>query len=144
MPRESRGILEVPSGRRQRKRVLVVDDDERILISAEIALETAGYDTSTAWSGREAITRLQSEAYDLILIDDYPGDIPSREILNQIRRLGLNVPVVLMQTSAPNSQAAAEYSRLGVRQFVNKCTPDDLIAVADEFLSAARALARTA
>ena len=42
-----------------RKRILIVDNDEKVLIALERALEQEGYDTETAWTlpdGLEAIS----------------------------------------------------------------------------------------
>ncbi|MFV8817205.1 response regulator [Haliea sp. E17] len=53
----------------QRPRVLVVDDDETILAKATQMLEQLGYETATASSGWDAVTRLDTTRPDLILLD---------------------------------------------------------------------------
>src|SRR5439155_15555861 len=59
----------------QRHRVLVVDDDESVLTLLNQLLEEAGYETTTAWGGREAIEILRQSVFDLVLLDDYLPDL---------------------------------------------------------------------
>lgn len=54
---------------RQKRRVLLVDDDKIIRIKASKMLETCGCDVATAENGWEAVTRLDDVKPDLILLD---------------------------------------------------------------------------
>jgi CheY-like chemotaxis protein len=50
-------------------RVLVVEDDEDIRATLEIALEDAGYDVRTAGNGRDALTSVLAEPPNAIVLD---------------------------------------------------------------------------
>jgi two-component system response regulator VicR len=80
-----------------RKRVLIVDDEERNLMKLENLLENRGYDTVTAWGGKEALKHLRSTDFDLVLLDDFLPDIASEEILKAIRRLPIRPLVILLE-----------------------------------------------
>jgi CheY-like chemotaxis protein len=56
-------------------RILIVDDDEDVLIALERLLEGEGYNTATAWSGKEALALSQSSKFDLLLVDEHLGDV---------------------------------------------------------------------
>jgi DNA-binding NtrC family response regulator len=64
---------------RERLRVLVVDDEPSICKALTIALERAGYDAAAAQSGDAAMSKLQEEHFDALLIDfripDLRGDV---------------------------------------------------------------------
>ncbi len=51
------------------KRVLVVDDEPSILLSLEFLMEQEGYVVHTATDGDEALTAIQEQLPDLILLD---------------------------------------------------------------------------
>jgi CheY-like chemotaxis protein len=123
-----------------RKRVLVVDDDEHMLIALEALLETEGYETTTAWSGREALRLLRSRAFDLIVLDDYLADVPSEEILRQLQKVAVKTPVLLAQTARLTDDMASRYARLGARHFISKGQPGDVVAVVRDYLTHAKAL----
>jgi DNA-binding response OmpR family regulator len=52
-----------------RRRVLVVDDQEDIREMARLVLTAAGYEVQTARSGREALTLARESSFDLMLLD---------------------------------------------------------------------------
>jgi len=57
-----------------KKRILVVDDQREILDVTSLVLQSAGYATDTASSGDEALDRLTSQPFDLVLLDiNMPG-----------------------------------------------------------------------
>jgi DNA-binding response OmpR family regulator len=64
---------------RERIRVLVVDDEPSICKALTIALARAGYDAVAAQSGDGAMSKLQEEHFDALLIDfripDLRGDV---------------------------------------------------------------------
>ena len=51
------------------KRILLVDDDESILESTQMALVDRGYDVFLARDGSEALVRAELDAPDLIVLD---------------------------------------------------------------------------
>ena len=120
--------------------MLIVDDDERVLILLEGLLEDEGYETMTAWGGREALRRLRSGQFDLIVLDDYLADVTCEEILRQLRKIPARPPVLLMQTAGLTDDAAAEYARLGARYFVSKLQPANVAAVVRDYLTHSKAL----
>ncbi len=118
----------------ERKRILVVDDDERLLMALEALLENEGYDTATAWSGQEALRLLRSGTFDLILLDDYLPDVTSEEILRQLQGMLVRTPVLLMQTASLTDDSAVRYARLGA----GKPRPETQLGKADASTIGAR------
>jgi DNA-binding response OmpR family regulator len=56
------------------RRVLVVDDQDDIREMARLILAGAGYDVTTAASGREALAAVRAASFDLMLLDiNMPG-----------------------------------------------------------------------
>ena len=55
-------------------RILVVDDDPQIRRAMKATLTTRGYEVSDSRTGEEALDKLRSEPYDLVLLDmNMPG-----------------------------------------------------------------------
>jgi CheY-like chemotaxis protein len=130
----------LPPTTSSRKRVLVVDDDESVLIVLEALLENEGYETTTAWGGREALRALRASDFDLIVLDDYLPDVTSEEILRQLEKAPARPPVLLMQTASLTDSAAARYARLGARYFVTKRHPADVALVVRDYLTHSKTL----
>ena len=59
-----------------RKRILVVDDNEVVVKALTIKLQSAGYDVLKALDGSEAVSTARKEKPDLIVLDiSFPPDV---------------------------------------------------------------------
>ena len=103
-----------------KKRVLIVDNNERILWTFQAVLENAGFDTHTTWSGHEALSLLKAEDFDVLLVDDYLPDLHATDFLERVGRLPIQPWVVVMQCSTPKSSDVRRYDALGVSAVVDK------------------------
>jgi len=112
-----------------KKRVLVVDDDNEILDSLEMALGSRGYDVVLAHDGNEGLARVERDAPDLVILDIV---MPRRNGFNVLKCLNLmstlNPRVIMVSGNEdPRHRAFAESS--GVDAFVSK--PFDVDYVLD-------------
>ena len=70
-------------------RVLVVDDEEMVRRTAELALQRAGFIVHTATGGKEAVMKVRTapDEFDLVLLDMNMPDLSGEETLRQLRTL---------------------------------------------------------
>jgi CheY-like chemotaxis protein len=66
--------------------VLVVDDDEMILALVSHGLRAAGYQVTTAESGRQALERLTEAVPDVIVSDVNVPDMDGFGLVRELRR----------------------------------------------------------
>ena len=78
------------------KRILVIDDEDAIRKSFELALEDSGYQVDTASSGMEGIEMLKSQNYDLVFLDLKMPGMNGVETLREIRKLNKDIPVYIV------------------------------------------------
>lgn len=103
---------------KQGKTILIVDDDEQVLIALERLLEDQGYNTTTVWSGREALQVLQSKSFDFVLLDGDLPDLTREELMRQAQRCSKSYWIVLQpQTrfrpeSVPNAVCKWEHGAI--------------------------------
>ena len=112
-----------------KKRVLVIDDDEQVLISLECLLETEGYETTVAWSGQEGLALLRLKPFDLVLLDDYLRDMAHEDVFNEIRGMTIQ-PLVILTESAGTPEATMSFLEMGATAVVCKWAPREEIAAA--------------
>src|SRR5260221_12419546 len=84
-----------------RRRILVVDDEERMVRFIRMNLEHDGFQVAEAFNGKQAIQRLRDVTPDLILLDVMMPDIDGIEVLETIRE-GSNVPVIVFTRKLEN------------------------------------------
>src|SRR5579883_3493824 len=86
-----------PSGvERISPRVLVVDDDATLLRSHARLLQHKGYAVTLAADGQAAVDALRSGMFDAILSDIQMPNMNGLELLETVRKVDLDVPVILM------------------------------------------------
>ncbi|MCW1914973.1 response regulator [Luteolibacter sp. GHJ8] len=81
------------AGAAVRYRVLVVDDEPTLRLGFSYAL--SDHDTDTAAGGVEALSKLENESYDLVILDLRMPDIDGLRVIESLRRHGNSLPVVL-------------------------------------------------
>ncbi|MGB3904845.1 MAG: response regulator [Anaerolineae bacterium] len=79
-----------------RRRILVVDDDERVLFVLQETLATLGddYEVLTAQNGRSALGRIKETAFDLVITDLRMPDIHGVELTEAIRAMSPTTTVI--------------------------------------------------
>ncbi len=77
-------------------KILVVEDDEKIVKAIRRGLEAEGYDTTTARTGDEGMVRLDAAAFDLVVLDWMLPGRDGIEILKVLRARGSKPPVLLL------------------------------------------------
>lgn len=102
------------------KHILVVDDDSMNCIMAKHAL-SADYRVTTASSGEEALTVLEREIPDLILLDIVMPKIGGKEVARRMKENAqwADIPIVFLTADA-NPATEAECLQLGADDFITK------------------------
>jgi len=77
-----------------RRKILIVDDEERMVRFIRLNLEHDGFLVSEAFDGKEALQQLREEAPDLILLDVMMPGLDGFEVLQMIREVS-KIPVGL-------------------------------------------------
>lgn len=77
------------------KNILLVDDEESIHLLYSDELEEEGYKVYSAYSGEEALEKLQTLNADLIILDINMPGMNGLETLRQIKELNPALPVIL-------------------------------------------------
>ena len=77
-------------------RLLLVDDEPRLLASLYELLQGRGYQLVTAATGSEALAHLSRLRFDLVLLDLRLPDIGGHEIMDFINEKGIDADVIVM------------------------------------------------
>lgn len=77
------------------RRILVADDEPDIREVLRLYLESSGYEVVEAGDGREALALLESEPFDLCLLDIMMPKVDGYQVLRQLREAS-HVPVIVI------------------------------------------------
>jgi DNA-binding NtrC family response regulator len=118
-----------------RKKVLVADCHEEVLIALEKMLEDAGFDTTTAWTARETLALVDSQVFDLVLVNEYLPDAECEDLLKAMQKKGAQIPCIVMQPSAPAITNLAALQALGAHHVVCKHAYQQIVEIVGECLA---------
>lgn len=102
-----------------RQRILIVDDEARIVEAVSTAFRYEGYDVDEAYSGREALDRAIQNEPDLIVIDWVLPDIDGIEVGRRLRARGYKTAVLFL-TAKDTTENKVEALRAGGDDYVTK------------------------
>jgi len=105
-------------------RILVADDQPDVLEALRLLLKAEGYKTETADSPENILGTLESQDFDILLMDlNYARDTTSGQeglnLLKRIQVLDSRLPVVVM-TAWGSVELTVEAMRRGARDFIQK------------------------
>ena len=108
----------------QPKRVLIVDDEPRILRFMGLSLRGAGFAILTATDGIQALDLFRSAEPHIMLLDIIIPGLDGFGVLRQLRRFS-QIPVIAFSA---RPEVAKEVLTLGANDFVAKpFRPEDII-----------------
>ena len=108
------------------KKVLIVDDEERVVQSVTGVLEDEGFRVSSAKSGEEAIETFQRENPDVTLLDIWMPGMDGIEVLKRFKGMVPDCQVIMISGHATISTAMAAV-KLGAFGFIEKPVSLDVL-----------------
>jgi len=108
-------------------RILIVDDEERILNFLSAKLKASGYGVLTASNGLEALEQAQAQEPDLIVLDLIMPKVDGFETLKELRSFS-SVPVIILSAKGADVDKIKGLG-LGADDYLQKpFNPDELVA----------------
>jgi DNA-binding response OmpR family regulator len=108
-------------------RVLIVDDEPRIVKFLQVKLKSSGYEVLSAGSGKEALELVQAQEPDIVVLDIVMPGMDGLETLKQIRTVS-GVPVIILSARRENAEKIKGL-KLGADDYLAKpFSPDELVA----------------
>src|SRR5574342_406108 len=111
----------------ERRRILVVDDEERMVRFIRLNLEHDGFQVNEAFNGKQAVQKLRDVNPDLILLDVMMPDLDGFDVLEMIREIS-TVPVIML-TAKGEEDDRVRGLELGADDYVSKpFSPRELVS----------------
>ena len=99
-----------------RAKIIWIDDEINHLKSHIISLENKGYQVSSVSNGWDAITEIENNTFDLVLLDHFMPGLDGIDTLRRLKEIAPNLPVIMITKSEEEwlmdeaiSEQVAEY-----------------------------------
>src|ERR1700694_3510666 len=118
--------------------LLIVDDDANTLGSLARAFRLAGHEATVCDNAGRALELVKSQSFDMMLSDVVMPGKDGLTLLEELRNLGVALPVVMISGQA-NIEMAVRATRLGAADFLEKpLSTDKLLLTVDNVLKLKR------
>lgn len=118
--RPSKNSLPRPHPAAGSRRILVVDDDDLIRQLAVEMLDAQGYGADEAPTGSEGLKKLESDSYDLLVIDMMLPGISGCDVIRGLREKGNSIPVILISGFDENDDRVVQMMTFSDLYFLKK------------------------
>ncbi len=104
-----------------RKRILIVDDDEKLATLLQESLRTLGegYDVVTARGTDEALAKVSKRPFDLVITDLMMPEVDGLQLLEALKVINPSIVTVAM-TAFDSREIRAKVERFGIYRYLAK------------------------
>lgn len=103
----------------QQPSILLVEDEEHLHEALKLNLEMEGYEVDSVFDGQEALKKIQSAHYDLIILDIMLPSLDGYSITERMRLNNNQTPILIL--SAKNTSAnRVQGLKLGADDYLTK------------------------
>lgn len=100
-------------------KILVVDDDQDLRENLVEVLTDAGFSTTSAANGEQALDKLAEESFALVVLDSIMPGMGGMEVLPQLKRNYPKVKIIML-TAFSTVDSAVEAMRKGADDYIAK------------------------
>ena len=99
--------------------ILIVEDNESLRAGIRVSLEESGYAVQEASTGEEAVQKLETDPFHVVVTDIRLGDLTGVDILKKAKEVNSETEVILM-TAYATVETAVQALRLGAFDYIQK------------------------
>jgi DNA-binding NarL/FixJ family response regulator len=121
---------------RNSSKIMVIDDEERLLLAIKRYLVTQGFQVIVCESGKAALDRLNNENIDLIVIDILMSNLNGYDLVKKLRTLPTtgHIPFIFLTAKGMTEDRIKGY-KMGCKAYLAKpFDPEELVAIIDNIL----------
>lgn len=104
---------------------MIVDDEERMVNLISLYLSSNGYECIKAFSGQEAMNRLENVEVDLVLLDIMMPEMDGWETCNEIRKY-YNIPIIML-TARDEKMDVIKGLKIGADDYITKPFDEEVL-----------------
>jgi DNA-binding NtrC family response regulator len=103
----------------EKKKALVIDDEQIVLDSVSTLLRDEGFEVDVSLDGRQGLDWAIERKYDVVLTDIRMPDIGGMKVLRDVKRINPTLPVIMI-TGYASIESAVQAMKLGAAEYIEK------------------------
>lgn len=103
----------------QQKKILIVEDEKPLAHALELKLQHEGFTVSAATNGRECLDLIDSQHFDIVLLDLMMPTMDGFQVLGELQKKP-HMPVVFVLSNLSQHEDEERVLQLGAKKFFIK------------------------
>ncbi|MDI6642283.1 MAG: response regulator, partial [Elusimicrobiota bacterium] len=108
--------------------ILIIDDDRDMCLALSDLLKEEGYNTLTVHNGKDGLKFTEEQQPDLVLLDYKLPDIDGMKVLEEIKKIDKNLPVIML-TAYGEIKSAVQAMKSGAFDYITKPFENEAISL---------------
>lgn len=108
---------------KQNLRILIAEDEVPIAKALKLKLEKSGFEVNIAKNGEEALSMLEEEKYDLMLLDLIMPVMDGFSVLKEIRKKENPIPIIVLSNLSQEEDLKKAEDLGAMDYFIKSDTP---------------------
>lgn len=104
----------------KKKKILHMDNEPDVLSSVKTILERTGYQVKSVPSGKKALKAIESEDFDLIILDIMMSDLSGWDIFTRVMKRKPDQKVAFLTVLEISPQRKKSLEKLGIAEYFTK------------------------
>lgn len=105
------------------KKILIVEDEKPIAKAMELKLNNSGFNAKAVGNGEEALTTMESESFDLLIVDLVMPKMDGFGLLEALKEKGNIVPVIVSSNLSQDEDFEKAKEMGAIDYFIKSNTP---------------------
>lgn len=106
--------------------ILIIDDDTSVLETTAVLLREHGYSVISCENAKDAMAKLRENKVEVVLTDIRMPEVSGLELLEEVRSINMDIPVILM-TAYAELDVAVSATGKGAFDFIIKPYKSELL-----------------
>ena len=108
------------------EKILIVDDEKSMCQFLAIMLRREGYNITTANNGKKALDQIKNNKFDLVITDIKMSGMDGIELLEEIKKIDLGMPVIIMTAYASQKTAIGAVNHGAFHYLIKHAKNDEI------------------
>ena len=117
IPSSLRGTTKKPL--KGKDKILLVDDEKSVRTTLQLLLQKVGYSVDAAANGNDAVSKLKSQYFDLVITDTAMPNMTGDVLAEEMMRIRPDIPIILC-TGFSERTSKEKAKEMGIQGFVMK------------------------
>ena len=102
------------------RKILIIDDEPSVAKTVKFILDAEGFEASVVFSGEDGLKKIESEKFDLVLLDIMMPKVNGWQVFDELRKKHPDLKVAFLTVIRYSNAVKDKLEKDGLADFITK------------------------